>query len=113
MSSSPFPQRREAFRVGLPDKAIVQRAFGETASFELRDLSVAGARLVGASRLELDEPVTITLGLHDDEVQVTAVVVRLDTRGCGVRFGPLTPAVENRIGRFLAEEQRRRVRTRD
>lgn len=113
MSSSPSEQRREAFRVGLSGRARLQRATGETLEYELRDLSIGGARLVGGIGLEVDEDVTIALELHDEELTVAARVVRLDAHGCGVQFGRLARALETRISRFLAEEQRRRVRPRD
>lgn len=113
MSSSPSPQRRDAFRVGLSGRARVRRAHGATAEFDLRDLSVGGARLIGGPPLELEEELTLAIGLRDEEVVVTALVVRLDAHGCGVRFDPLPTAVENRISRFLADEQRRRVRPRE
>ena len=112
MSSSPYEQRREAFRVGLSGRARVERAFGETAEYELRDLSVGGARLIGEVRLNLDETVTVTVGLDDEELTVAARVVRLDAHGCGVHFSPLARAVESRISRFLTDEQRRRGRPR-
>ena len=112
MSSSPFEQRREAFRVGLSGRARVERGSGETAEYELRDLSVGGARLIGDVRLRLDETVTMVVGLHDEEFTVPARVVRLDAHGCGVHFGPLPRNVENRISRFLTDEQRRRGRPR-
>ena len=113
MSASSSPQRRDAFRVGLAGRARVRRASGETAEFDLRDLSVGGARLLGPTDLEGDERVTIEIGLGEEVVEVCAHVVRLDVRGCGVRFGGLAPAVENRISRYLTDEQRRRVRARD
>ncbi len=88
----------------------MRRAQGRTVDFDLRDLSVGGARLIGSAGLELDE--RVTFGLGGDCVEVAAQVVSLDVRGYGVHFRALTPAVENRIGRLLTDEQRRRVRTR-
>jgi c-di-GMP-binding flagellar brake protein YcgR len=110
--SSPPPQRRDAFRVGLSGRARVRHGLGETAEFDLRDLSVGGARLIGDSSLELDERLTLAIGLDDDVVEVAAQVVRLDARGYGVHFRDLTPAAESRISRWLTDEQRRRVRPR-
>ncbi len=112
MSPSPFEQRREAFRVGMSGRVRVGRAGDDSAKFELRDLSVSGARLIGDVRLDLDEMVTIALVLQDEEVTLTARVVRLDDHGCGLQFGSLPRAVENRISRFLTAEQRRRVQPR-
>ena len=40
--SSPSPQRRDAFRVGLSERTRVRRAHGETADLDRRDLSVGG-----------------------------------------------------------------------
>ncbi len=111
--SSAFPQRRDAFRVGLSGRARVRRALGELAEFELRDLSVGGARLIGFKPPDLEESITLEIGLHDGEVvTVEGRVVRLDAHGCGVRFTALPAAVENRISRFVTDEQRRRGRSR-
>ncbi len=112
-SSSPSRQRRDAFRVGLSGRVRLQRASGELQELSLRDLSVTGARLVGGLGLEIDEPVTITFALGDEEIELSAHVARRDPHGCGLRFGPVPRAVENRISRFLTEEQRRRVRPRE
>lgn len=112
MSASPSEQRRDAFRVGLAEPARIHRALGEVAEFEMRDLSVRGARLSGGVRLDLEETVTIEMRLDGEEVAVAAQVVRLDAHGCGVDFRSLTPAIENRISRFLTEQQRRRARPR-
>lgn len=112
MTPTPFQQRREAFRVGLSEPARVERALGEMARVKLRDLSVEGARLTGGPRLDLEETVTIEIRLDGEEVTLTAQVVRLDAHGCGVRFRSVTPAIENRISRFLTEQQRRRARPR-
>lgn len=97
----------------LSGRARVRRASGEATEFDLRDLSVGGARLLGPTRLDPDERVTIEIPLGEEVVEVSARVARLDVHGCGVRFGALAPAVENRISRYLTAEQRRRVRTRD
>ena len=112
MSSSSFEQRRDAFRVGMTGRARVQRSSGESAEYELRDLSVGGARLVGGVSLELDETVTIVFSVNEEAVTVAARVVRLDAHGCGVRFGQLARALESRISRYLTDEQRRRARPR-
>lgn len=112
MSSLPSEQRREAFRVGMSGRARLQRARGEAAEVDLRDLSVGGARLIGGPRLELGESVTIAIGLREKEVLLPARVVRLDEQGCGVHFEAFAPAVENRISRYLTDEQRRRGRPR-
>ena len=90
----------------------MRRASGEATEFELRDLSVGGARLLGAMQLELDEPVILEIGLGEEVAKLGARVARLDEHGCGVRFGPVSPAVENRISRYLTDEQRKRVRPR-
>ena len=113
MSSSSSPQRRDAYRVTVSGRARVQRASGETTEFELRDLSVGGARLLGPTRLDPDEPVTVEIPLGEEVVELGARVARLDVHGCSVRFGALARAVENRISRYLTEEQRGRVRPRD
>lgn len=112
MSSLPPEQRREAFRVGLSQRARVDRASGETAEVDLRDLSVGGARLIGGPPLELGEVVTVAIGLREDEERLPARVVRLDEHGCGLHFEALPPAVENRISRYLTDKQRRRGRPR-
>lgn len=98
--------------MGLAQRARVRRRLGESAEMELHDLSVGGARLVGDLRTLLDEPLTVAIALGDEQVEVAALVVRVDDRGCGVRFEPLTRAVESRISRFLTDEQRRRGRPR-
>ena len=112
MPSAPFEQRRDAFRVRLCGRARVERASGEIVEFELRDLSVTGAGLFNGPRLEVEERLTVVICLPEEEVVVEAEVVRRDAHGCGVRFGPIAPGAENRISRFLTDEQRRRVRPR-
>ena len=83
--------------------------------FDLRDLSVGGARLLGPTRLDADEPVSVYIALGEEVVEISARVARVDVHGhgYGVRFVALAPAVENRISRYLTAEQRRRVRARD
>ena len=112
MTSSESEQRREAFRVGLVGVAHVRRRSGEVLSFELRDLSVRGARLLGAATLDVDEALEIELPVGEERIVVAARVVRCDAHGCSVRFHSLSNAPESRIARFLTDEQRRRGRPR-
>lgn len=111
--SSSFEQRRDAYRVGLSQRAQVERARGPGFECELRDLSVGGARLLGELALDLAETLTIAIRVGGEDVVIEARVVRIDHYGHGVRFGRLPAGVETRISRFLTGEQRRRGRPRD
>lgn len=58
--------------------ATIVRGSGELAVFAIRDLSAAGARLVGSTRLVEGEHVRVTLDLHGTSVTCAAEVLRTD-----------------------------------
>ncbi len=105
-------QRRETFRVGLTGRTRLTRGGESTYEVHLKDLSAQGARVVSMTAMELGEAITAALDLEGSEVTVTGRVVRVDDRGYGIRFDPLSPGDDDRLSRFLTEQQRRRVRVR-
>jgi hypothetical protein len=110
---TPLEQRRTAFRVGIAGPVRLTRRDGSVQDAELKDLSVEGARVLSSAATPLADPVTVVLTLPDGELTVTGRVARVDDRGYGIRFDPLSRADETRLSRMLTAEQRHRVRVRD
>lgn len=111
-SCRPLDQRRETFRVGVIGSTQLTRGDRSVYEVDLKDLSPQGARVVSATAMELGEPVTVALHLDGRGITVTGRIVRVDDRGYGIRFDPLSPGDDDRLSRFLTEQQRRRVRVR-
>lgn len=108
----PLDQRRETFRVGVTGRTRLTRGDRGTDEVDLKDLSAQGARVASTTAMELGEPLTVALDLEGHEIVVSGRVVRVDDRGYGIRFDPLSPGDDDRLSRFLTEKQHRRVRVR-
>jgi len=106
-------QRRETFRVPVSGRTAVTREDGTMEYFELKDLSVEGARVLSGTPMKLGEPLSLVLTLNGRDLGVSGRVARVDEGGYGIRFDQLARSDESLLNRYLVEQQRERVRTRD
>lgn len=98
-------ERRRSPRIALPVRAFVRsHASAPRVEVGIRDLSVTGARLVGATELHVFEKLAVDLELPGDTVTVIAEVVRVDTQEAqaAVAFVEVAPQVRDAIDRAIA-----------
>lgn len=80
----------------------------------IRDVSIGGCRIEGQLSLSPGDRARVTFTLQGRRISADAVVVRSWLRGDGVclalRFSKLRSADEDRIHRFVMEQQRRALR---
>lgn len=102
-------QRRNAFRLALVRSALVSIDGRPAVDAVISDLSVRGVRLTVACQPPIEREVRIELDLDSYKLWVTGVVVRHEEDGFAVAFNELRRAEDERISRFLMDEQRRRL----
>lgn len=98
-------ERRRSPRIALPVRGFVRsHASAPRVEVGIRDLSISGARLVGATDLHVFEKLAVDLELPDETVTVIAEVVRVDTQQAqaAVAFDELAPQVRDAIERAIA-----------
>lgn len=107
-------QRRDAFRVPLVTPARLRLPGGGGDDDEVQattvDLSVRSARVLTSAQVEVDDCVTLELELDTAVLSLPGTVVRRDDGGFGMRFDPLSRAVDDQLSHFLTAEQRNRMK---
>jgi len=99
--------QREQARVGFDGKASIARGPDERFEFALRDLSTAGARVVGATRLVEGERVHVLLEIEGTTIEVFADVVRTEPQNsqAALSFCEVSPeaavAIEQALSSFI------------
>jgi hypothetical protein len=100
-------QRRTAFRVAVSCPALICRTSAAPIQTETVDLSVAGALVAGCDSLTLNERLTVVLTLADEQISVSAHVVRCNDHGLrALEFGVMPNREQQVLGSFLIAKQR-------